>query len=371
VSRQLALNAATCVVTLTILGVIALGVNSSVEGTLKTPTPSPVEKSIDPLARPLAGGLDPGGREAKRCFNRLSGVVSDPWHAPLWEKATGQPVEISMNFTAWSKQSDPRPAFQEAKKRGLIPMVTWEPWEPVPVERGPIEQGRLQPLYSNAAIAAGKLDSYIRFFARAAAEHRDPIFLRFAHEMNGFWYPWSKSPRDYTRAWRHVRRIFREGGARNVLFVWSVNPNLYSRSRRAWLKRIDRYWPGSRYVDWVGSTMINFGGIKNYEVPRFARRISGLRGFRKPVMLTEVNVHFEARVRWLRALRSWLAGAPWVKAMVWSQVSSHAGAQLKVGNMDWQVLRDPVGARLLGAVFKDNHRATSDCSALPGRRPRR
>ena len=65
-------------------------------------------------------------------------------------------------------------------------------------------------------------------------------------------------------------RLFGVAGARNVRFVWSVNANLYE-PEAEWLSNARRYWPGSRYVDAVGSTMIDFGGEKDYTVARFAR----------------------------------------------------------------------------------------------------
>jgi hypothetical protein len=43
------------------------------------------------------------------------------------------------------------------------------------------------------------------------------------------------------------------------------------------------YWPGTRYVDAVGSTMIDFGGVNTYPVARFEPRLRWLRAhFRKP-----------------------------------------------------------------------------------------
>jgi beta-mannanase len=41
-----------------------------------------------------------------------------------------------------------------------------------------------------------------------------PFYLRFAHEMNGKWQPWSpgvngNTAARYVIAWRHVHHIFR------------------------------------------------------------------------------------------------------------------------------------------------------------------
>ena len=64
-------------------------------------------------------------------------------------------------------------------------------------------------------------------FARSLARFPGTVCLRYAHEMNGYWYPWSRGPRAYRWAWRRIVRLFRVAGARNVRFVWSVNANLY------------------------------------------------------------------------------------------------------------------------------------------------
>ena len=54
-----------------------------------------------------------------------------------------------------------------------------------------------------------------------------------------------------------------------------------------------RYWPGSRYVDLIGSTMINFGGQKDYSVARIHARLRTLHAtFRKAVVLTETNTAY-------------------------------------------------------------------------------
>ena len=48
---------------------------------------------------------------------------------------------------------------------------------------------------------------------RDAARYRQPVVIRFMHEMNGTWYPWQadgngNTPGDFKRAFRHVHRIF-------------------------------------------------------------------------------------------------------------------------------------------------------------------
>src|SRR5436853_485094 len=87
----------------------------------------------------------------------------------------------------------------------LLDSLAWLPW----VTTGGV--GR--PAYALRAIAAGEHDAYVREWARAAAAWGGPLYLRFAHEMNGDWYPWSvgvngNTSADYQAAWRHVVDIF-------------------------------------------------------------------------------------------------------------------------------------------------------------------
>ena len=56
-------------------------------------------------------------------------------------------------------------------------------------------QQRPQPGYRNADIAAGAQDPYIRRMAGNLGKFPGTVYLRYAHEMNGFWYPWSHDAR--------------------------------------------------------------------------------------------------------------------------------------------------------------------------------
>jgi hypothetical protein len=171
--------------------------------------------------------------------------------------------------------------------------------------------------------------------------------------MNGYWYPWSRDARAYRWAWQRIVRLFGVAHARNAQFVWSVNANLYEPAR-AWMRNLRRYWPGARYVDAVGSTMIDFGGEKNYSVARFVPRLRALHAaFRKPVLLAETNTQYAGRVAWLRDLRAALARMPWIRAVMWSQLPSRGRAHRAgtTGIVDWDVQQDPPAAAQLRALI--------------------
>jgi hypothetical protein len=284
------------------------------------------------------------------------GVYVDPWNAGGWSTDVGVAPAFVGRFEAFSRGTTVDAFLRESERQGLTRvLVTWEPWRPVPAKLGAAAQFRAQPGYRNREIARGAQDEYIDRFARSLATFHGRVDLRYAHEMNGTWYPWSHDPVGYRRAWRHVVRVFRSAGAANVRFVWSPNPSLYVPFAR-WRRSVRVYWPGRRYVGAVGSTMINFGGAKRYAVRRFVPRLRALRRlYRKPLMLTEVNTAFRGRVRWLEDLRRMLRRLRWIRAMAWFQHASRAAVQLDdPGRLDWDVRRDPRAAAVLRGIVRDS-----------------
>jgi mannan endo-1,4-beta-mannosidase len=333
--RPLALNLATASVTLVLLALLALPAWTPHRGRL----------AASNAAAPAAG--------------RLFGVYTDPWHLDAWSSHVGVRPNLVAKFEAFARRRAPDAFLRRVERDGVRRvMVSWEPWKTVPAVLGAARQAQRQPGFSNADIARGSQDAYIARFARSAATFQGLVYVRYAHEMNGFWYPWSVDAGAYVRAWRRVVRIFRAQGARNVRFVWSVNPNLYE-TPATWLGNLRRYWPGSGWVDAVGSTMINFGGKKDYQVARFAPRVATLhRVFRKPVFLTEVNTEHAGRVAWLRGLADEVRANRWIGAVVWSQLPSRAQAQGATGrgNLNWNVTSDRAAAAQLRAVARDGSR---------------
>lgn len=111
---------------------------------------------------------------------------------------------------------------------------------------GPWLQLACEPRDGLAAVRAGAaLDDWARALGRNGA----PIFLRWASEMNGSWAQdaWRCSdPAVYVAKWRLVHDAM-ERYAPNVALVWcpSATPG----------PGLERFYPGDRYVDWVG---VNF-----------------------------------------------------------------------------------------------------------------
>jgi mannan endo-1,4-beta-mannosidase len=132
--------------------------------------------------------------------------------------------------------------FEKVRLRGQIPMLDWNSWD--------LSHQADDPNFKLSKISGGVYDAYITQWATDAKNWGHPFFLRFDHEMNGWWYVWSEQrngnqPGDYVKAWRHVVDIFRKVGANNVSWVWCINIT-DSRSTP-----ITSMYPGDSYVDWL------------------------------------------------------------------------------------------------------------------------
>ena len=188
-----------------------------------------------------------------------------------------------------------------------------------------------------ASIAAGRSDSYLRSYADAVVAFGHPVILSFGHEMNGTWYSWGDghtSPGTFVAAWRHIVRAFRDEGAANVTWVWTVNSiNGASSALRQW-------WPGAAWVNWVGIDGYYFRATDTFGSV-FGSTIADIRGFSSaPLLIAETAVgttadresQIDALFAGVRAER--LAG------LVWFDAAQHAG----IYHQDWRLEDDP-GAR--------------------------
>lgn len=171
------------------------------------------------------------------------------------ERSLGTRFDLLMTYLHFP---DPFPQVQaeEAAREGRLLMLTLQSWIPMPQDR--VFETPATLMFE---LLDGKYDGYLREWAREAARWGRPFFFRLDNEMNADWSPWSafhygKDADLYIYAWRHVWEIFREEGAENAVWVW--NPNDTSFPNWRW-NHHTRYWPGGKYVDWVGLTAYNLG----------------------------------------------------------------------------------------------------------------
>ncbi|WP_018762220.1 MULTISPECIES: glycosyl hydrolase [Micrococcaceae] len=214
-------------------------------------------------------------------------------------------------------QAPPVAEMDAARSRGATPLVTWEPWA--------WGGGVNQPAYALDRVAAGDFDATITQWGQSIAAWGKPVMLRFAHEMNGNWYPWAEGvngnqPGDYVAAWRHVHDVVAATGAANVQWVWSPNVPYWGSTDLAGL------YPGGGYVDVVALDGYNWGTSQTWSswvspVDLFAPGITQLRSLApgKPVLIAETasSELGGSKPTWNTDLVSYLAAQPDVMGFVW------------------------------------------------------
>lgn len=283
------------------------------------------------------------------------GVVADPYSLPAWSTASKLTADFCMKFEPWSKQRALTTQLAEAKALGHDRiMITWEPWLPV-AHGDPLSV--YQSDYSLRSILEGRHNDYIDLFARALRDSGlGTVYLRFGHEMNGGWYPWSTDAAEYQAVWMYLRdRIRFSRKAYNVRFVWSPNPDLWATPARFLLRALP-WWPPSRYVDDIGLTIIERGIDPPYTPELIKRRLQLIRDvFEKPIIACEVNCVRGQAQSWFSDLAAWVGAEGPFSALVLSQADSRMEAAGLSGDLSWSVEEYPEGRDAVSSLVSALH----------------
>jgi hypothetical protein len=136
-------------------------------------------------------------------------------------------------------------------------------------------------------IAAGQYDRYLRSYADSVRDFGYPVVIGFGHEMNATWYSWGYRhvrPPVFAAAWRHLVTLFRDAGAGNVTWLWTLQAD------EPGTGQIASWWPGSAYVTWVGIDGYYYRRSDTF-TSVFGKTIAQVRGItRKPLLLSETAV---------------------------------------------------------------------------------
>jgi Glycosyl hydrolase family 26 len=188
--------------------------------------------------------------------------------AAAFTSATGVQPDILMYYSAWLEPFNTQFALAAAA-HGAAPLVQINPTG-----------------VSLAAISAGKYDSYLGSYADAIRSYRNPVILGFGHEMNGYWYSWGyrhTTPAVFVAAWRHIVTLFRELGASNVTWLWTVNIVDTSGG----IPYPGPWWPGNKYVNWVGIDGYYYNTSLTF-APLFGPTITAVRELTtEPILIAE------------------------------------------------------------------------------------
>jgi hypothetical protein len=259
---------------------------------------------------------------------KLLGVTVAGWNVPstlpVATRQIGGAPDIAMWFSSFA---DPGPDIKGLKAvaaAGATPMITWEPW------RG---DSMKQTEFSLQKIASGQLDTKLTTWAIALKKWGGPVYLRFAQEPNGQWFPWcvgvnGNTAADYTKAFRRLHDVFVSNGATNVKFVWSPNAINTATTTTADLAAM---YPGSKYVDLVGLDAYNWGSSHSWSAWQTPQQAMGtsiavLRTVApgKSMMITETS-SVEAggsKASWITQLFAYVASQPDVIGFVWFDLDS-------------------------------------------------
>jgi mannan endo-1,4-beta-mannosidase len=250
-------------------------------------------------------------------------------------KAAGRQPTVMMFTEGWAvNKTFDRSGFDKIAERGMMPILSWEPWDyhnDTPDHAGVYPT---QPKYKLSNITAGNFDAYIRSFAEGIKGLGYTVGLRFAHEMNGFWYPWGSGvngnqPGDYVKAWQHVHNIFTEVGATNVIWIWSPNVDYTNAAK------LRPLYPGDAYVNWIGlSGYYGTTGLQHYETFNqiFDKTLADLATFtKKPIIISETAATNESglRTQWIQTLFKELPTHPNIIGFIWYEA---------VKELDWRIL---------------------------------
>ena len=252
------------------------------------------------------------------------------------ERTLNGKFEILAFYQTWGEREEdefPLDLMRAVDRHGAIAMVTWEPWTTeFARNKGGSPEAKRNDLQE---IAGGVYDEYIRSWAKDATIFGRPFYLRFAHEMNNPQYPWSQAaeenPQDFVKAWRHVWQLFREVGAKNVVWVWSPKGAMPN-----------ELYPGGEYVDWIGAGVFNYGAYgdgvwHSFEYLYEPIYRSALR-YEKPIMIAEIGCSAlgGSKEQWLldamRGLRSRYIAT---KALV--LYNNPADQSLQGSVIDWSI----------------------------------
>jgi beta-mannanase len=256
----------------------------------------------------------------------------------------GENPSIVLSYADFT-QAPPIASLDAVAARGAESLLTWEPWR--------AGAGRDQPGFSNASIVAGDHDAYLREWGAALAQWGGPVSLRYAHEMNGDWYPWAEgvdgnAAGSYVQAWKHVHDVVVGAGATNVRWVWTPNVPYTGSTALAGL------YPGDAYVDVVGLDGYNWGtGVAGFAwvspADLFGPGIDRLRAIapEKPIIVAETasSEVGGSKADWDRDLVAFLQAQPDVQAFVWFDMDKEADWRIGSSAASVTAFRDALAAR--------------------------
>jgi Glycosyl hydrolase family 26 len=251
-----------------------------------------------------------------------SGALQSYQAVADFSKAAGTPPNLVGYYSGWQERFQVSFA-QTVRSHGAATLLQWDPTDT-----------------SVSEIAAGGFDSYLRSFARSVRDFGHPVVIGFGHEMNANWYSWGYwhlPPSTFVAAWRHIVTLFRDQGASNVTWLWTIQAD------EAGTGRIASWWPGAQYVTWVGIDGYYYDPSETF-FSIFGQTIAQVRTFTGlPILLSEVGVGPDAGQA--RKIPELFAGMRQygTLGLVWFDIAQHQG----IYHQDWHIEDNPAAETAL------------------------
>lgn len=137
------------------------------------------------------------------------------------------------------------------------------------VGQGPADEGYFERT-SPTLVAAAAGDYNPKFYDLGKLLVKDGLgntIIDLGREMNGKWYEWSQhrapssKPDAYILAWRQIVTTMRSVPGQHFKFVWTLYPKG---------TRVAESWPGSAYVDYIGTDIFDWYGGPQATYPHTA-----------------------------------------------------------------------------------------------------
>lgn len=299
----------------------------------------PVNNKKPPTEDPRTGGGDPPPPPPGPSRKIALGVAMPDGNDmaaldALTASIGGNTPAVATVQSAWGNENTkefPTETVTAMASRGITPMIWWTPMDP---------NNPLAATYSrHKNISDGLYDTYIHRFAKDAAAYGGLVLLRFAHEANSSYFPWSidnhdNSDASYIKAWRHVHNIFQFRGATNVKWVWNV-----ALEKCSGCNPYDDFYPGDAYVDFMAFSAYNWGAergnwISMYDAYRLVtNRLSQVSS--KPIMVAETGSTEDGgdKAAWIRdGYPTVYQELPLISTIIWTNVDL-----TNLGHPDWRI----------------------------------
>jgi hypothetical protein len=215
---------------------------------------------------------------------------------------------VPWTFTQWS-------SISTYLRGGHLPLVSWS----------------AAPHTTAAAIASGSQDAVIARAARALKHAGGRVFLRPFYEFDQpKGHPrYIGTPGQVIAAWRRLHNIFAAVGAKNVRLVWCPMAfDFHGGIARS-------FYPGNRYVNWVGADGYNFPG-KTWHSFRLifqrAYNFASKRGKRMMIAETASPASDPRTPGWMVGAAKWIRHHPLVHAVSYFDSTSPKGYNFQVAS---------------------------------------